>query len=130
MNMITVEWDNTQKTVIRLDYFEPIASWDEYQNAVKKSYEMARSQATNVYIIHNPGKTAMPAGNAIAQIRRAVNAAPANTAAILMVISNDFARRILQVVIKITMSRKQFYFVSTVEEAHRVIEIQSERVPA
>jgi hypothetical protein len=128
--MINVEWDNAEKTTIRLDYFEPIASWDEYQNAVKESYEMARSQAQNVYIIHNPGEATMPAGNAIAQIRRAVHAAPANTTAILMVISNDFARRILQVVIKITMSRKQFYFASSMEEARRVIEIQSERVPA
>jgi hypothetical protein len=130
INMINVEWDNPEKTVIRLDYFEPIASWEEYQKAVKDSYEMVGSQAHNVYLIHHPGEATMPAGNAIAQIRRAVNAAPANTTAILMVISNDFARRILQVVIKITMSRKPFYFVTSIEEARKLIEIQNERVSA
>ena len=37
--MIQVSWDNSEKTVIRLDYFAPITSWDEYQNAVKESIQ-------------------------------------------------------------------------------------------
>lgn len=126
--MIQVNWDNSEKTVIRLDYFAPIASWDEYQNAVKDSFEMAKSQSHIVHFIHNPGSAAMPAGNAIAQIRRAISSTPSNAGGIYMAIHDDFARRVLQVVIRLTVrSKLQFFFVSSVDEARKVIAIQREK---
>lgn len=126
--MIKVEWDNNEKTVIRLDYIAPIASWDEYHNAVKESYAMAKTQSHKVHFIHNPGSAAMPAGNAIGEIRRAMNHSPSNVGGVFMAISNDFARRVMQVVIRITVRSKiQFFFVSSVEEARRVIAIQQEK---
>jgi hypothetical protein len=128
MNMITVAWDNTEKTAIRLDYFEPIASWDEYRNAVKESFELAKSHNHPVHFIHNPQDAKMPAGNPIAEIRRAINGTPPNTASVLMVVSNDFARRIMEVVIRISVKQaKNFFFVSSVDEARRVVAIQEEK---
>ena len=129
--MINVAWDNAEKTVIRLDYYEPISSWEEYQEAVKESYEMAKTVSHTVDFIHNSQNAKMPEGNVIAQIRRAINASPANIASVLMVVSNDFARRVMEVVIRISIRQaKNFYFVSSVDEARQVIAIQNEKLSA
>jgi hypothetical protein len=129
--MITVQWDNVEKTIVRLDYSDPIASWGEYQQAVKDAYNMAKSQPHSVHFIHNSQDSKMPDGNAIAEIRRAISGLPVNGGSVLMVISNDFARRVLQVVIRLMIRQaKNFFFVSSIEEARRVIAIQSEQVKA
>jgi hypothetical protein len=132
--LITVEWDNAEKTAIRLDYFDPVASWGEYQQAVKNSYELARSQSHSVHFIHNAGDAKMPNGNAIGEIRRAASTLPANAGSVCMVISNDFARRVMQVVGRLMIRQvKNFFFVSSVEEARSVIAIQEvklrEKIP-
>jgi hypothetical protein len=126
--MITVEWDNAEKTIIRLDYFDPVASWGEYQQAVKESFELARSQNHTVHFIHNAGNATMPNGNAIGEIRRVISIMPPNAGSVLMVIGNDFARRVVQVVIRLMIRQaKNFFFVSSLDEARAVIGIQEEK---
>ena len=122
--MIKVEWDNPEKTIVRLDYFDPVESWEEYQNAVKESYAMVRTQSHKVHLIHNPGKAQMPGGNAMAEIRRAIDLTPLNTGLVLMVISNMFARRITELMLKLTVNPKNFQFVGTVEDARSKIKSQ------
>lgn len=34
--MIKVYWDNEEQTIVRLDYHDPVESWEEYLEAVKK----------------------------------------------------------------------------------------------
>ena len=58
--MIAVKWDNSQQTIIRLDYAAPVADWDEYDNAVEECYKMVAETPHPVAIIHNAGDTAMP----------------------------------------------------------------------
>ena len=38
---ITVNWDDDQQTVIRLDYADPIKAWLEYVEAVRELYALA-----------------------------------------------------------------------------------------
>ena len=35
--MIEVYWDNDEQTIIRLDYADPVADWDEYRVAIKNA---------------------------------------------------------------------------------------------
>lgn len=118
--MIKVYWANSEQTIIRLDYYDPIESWDEYENAVKESYGLARTKSHKVHFIHNPGKTSMPGGNAFAHLRKVMELAPANTGNMVMVIANPFARRIMELMLKISVGARNYHFVQNIEEANKL----------
>ena len=83
--MITVYWNNPEENIIRLDYADPVATWDEYDNAVKQWHNMIRSKSGVVHTIHNPGSAKMPNGNAFMHVRRAIMNTPRNSGLIVMV---------------------------------------------
>lgn len=120
--MIEVKWHDAEQTIVRLDYFEPVESWDEYHKAVKEAYNLVRSKTYKVNVIHIPGKAQMPGGNAFAELRRVVETAPANTGHVYMVVSNMFARRMTEMMLKLTLGAKDYHFVKSVEDALSHIE--------
>lgn len=119
--MIQVYWFNNEKTIIRLDYESPVASWEEYHDAVRQSYDMARSVSHQVKLLHNPGNAAMPAGNALAELNRAFRKVPPNVDTVAMVITNSFARRIMQTVMYIMGLSQSYKIVQSVEEAEALL---------
>lgn len=123
--MIKVYWASEEERIVRLDYYDPIESWEEYTDAVKESYALARTKSHKVHFIHNPGKTSMPGGNAFAYIRRMMEIAPANTGNMVMIIGNPFARRIMELMLKISVGAKNYYFVQNLEEAIKLTQDKS-----
>jgi hypothetical protein len=123
--MIKVYWASEEERIVRLDYYDPIESWEEYTDAVKESYALARTKSHKVHFIHNPAKTSMPGGNAFAYIRRMMEIAPANTGNMVMIIGNPFARRIMELMLKISVGAKNYYFVQNLEEAIKLTQDKS-----
>jgi len=119
--MIHVYWFNDEKTIIRLDYESPVASWQEYHDAVNLSYDMAKSVSHQVKLLHNPGNAAMPAGNALAELNRAIRRVPPNVETVAMVITNGFARRIVQTVMYIMRLSQSYKIVQSLEEAEALV---------
>ncbi|MCA9912057.1 MAG: hypothetical protein KC496_01855 [Anaerolineae bacterium] len=128
--MIKVYWENEDQSIIRLDYSEPIESWDEYTSAVKESFAMIRTKPHKVHMIHNPGNTQMPGGNPFSIIGRLMDQLPANGGMIVMVIANPFARRMMDLLLKITIGAKNYYFVKELDEAHNLIQAQQKKEAA
>ncbi len=114
--MITVTWDNAEKTIVRLDYADPVKTWDEYHAAVAESNALAQTVSHPVDLIHNPGATKMPPGNALMQISRAMRAQPDNVGSIYMVVKDSLARRILETLMRLFVTRNM-HFADTLEEA-------------
>lgn len=118
--MITVNWDNVEQTIIRLDYADPVKSWDEYHEAIEKTYEMVQSKSYTVHMIHNPGKTKMPPGNPLFHITKAIRTLPQNAGLILMIIEDMMARRVVEAVVRLLIA-KNAGFATSVDNAHERI---------
>jgi hypothetical protein len=118
--MINVYWNNPEESIIRLDYADPVASWDEYDNAVKQWHNMIRSKSGVVHTIHNPGSAKMPSGNAFMHVRRAMNNTPRNSGLIVMVISDFFAKSVIDILLRMAFSAN-FRMVNSLEEAETLI---------
>lgn len=103
--MINVHWLDADENILQLDYIAPVLSWAEYDDAIERCCNMASQCSGNVYIIHNAGTTPMPEGNAIQHIRRAVRQTPPNVKMVVMVVTNLFALRLLELVMKLLFSR-------------------------
>lgn len=122
--MIKVYWADDEQTIIRLDYYEPVDSWEEYTDAVKESFTMIRTKAHRVHMIHNPGRTQMPGGNPFSIIGKLMEQLPANGGKIVMVIGNPFARRMMELLLRMTVGAKNYHFVKELDEAYAFIEQQ------
>ncbi len=125
--MIKVYWADDAQTIIRLDYYEPVESWEEYTDAVKESFAMIRTKAHKVHMIHNPGKTSMPGGNPFSHIGKLMEQLPANGGMIVMVIANPFARRMMEILLKITVGANNYHFVKELDDAYQYIEVQKQK---
>lgn len=115
--MIEVTWKNDEKTIIQLDYSNPINSWEEYQAAIDDAHRLAQSVKHSVMLLHNPNTTPMPAGNPIVQLRRAVAKTPDNVICIVMVITNRLARRMVDIALYIFNYPTHYKMVESLAEA-------------
>jgi hypothetical protein len=120
--MIDVYWHNRDKRIIQLDYKSELTGWNEYHAAVNASYRMAQEAGYPTYIVHNPGSVAMPGGNAILHVRQAVQRMPESVDGIIVLIENTFARRITEVVIKVTLFRQPVHFIDSLDEAYSLVD--------
>jgi hypothetical protein len=118
--MITVHWDNAEETIVRLDYADLIQGWEEYRAAVRQSYDLVRSKTHTVHLIHVTGSTKMPRGNALVHIRHAVTTAPTNTGFTFGIVSDMFAKSILELVMRLIAGHK-FRFARSLQEAYAAI---------
>jgi hypothetical protein len=121
---ITPTWVNDEKTIIQLNYTPPILSWAEYDAAVDLGWEMAKEVPHTVYVIHNPGDAAMPEGQAMPHLRRAMRSTPANVGVTIAIVHNLFARSILSVFMRITRLNN-LIFAASLDEAHRIVRSMS-----
>jgi len=103
---IQVLWDNDEKTVVRLDYSEPVANWKVYDDAVDESYRLAETVSHPVHIIHNAGKVNMPKGSAFPHIQHGVRLMPPNVRYLVPIVENMFARTILLIITKPILGSK------------------------
>jgi hypothetical protein len=118
---IFVTWDNEEKTLIRLDYDEPVLSWAEYDSAVDQSYQLARDVTHPVAIIHNAGKVNMPKSSAFPHLQRAIRLQPENVQRIISVVNNLFARALLPIIIKHSMNHP-ISFAKSLDEARALVD--------
>jgi hypothetical protein len=103
---IHVVWDNPEKTIVRLDYEEPVSNWKVYDDAVDESYALARSVNHPVYVIHNAGRVNMPKGSAFPHIQRGVRLTPPNVVYAVPIVENMLARTILLIILKPLLGNK------------------------
>ena len=125
--MINVVWDNPEQTIIRLDYSEPIDTWEEYREAVNQAHDMARSVNYTVHIVHNTGHVKMPAGKqhrAVEELSITFNDVPDNVGILTSVTLANFERRITRVIPQILLRADEihFYMVDSLETAYNLID--------
>ncbi len=123
--MITVGWDDDAEIIIKVDYEAPVESWAEYNNAIAACYDLARSRAYSVYIIHNPGSVPMPSEpGTLGHLRAATRTMPHNVPLCVMCIENIFARRIVSVVLKLLEQEAyRFRFAASLSDAYQLIHL-------
>ncbi|MCA9912058.1 MAG: hypothetical protein KC496_01860, partial [Anaerolineae bacterium] len=121
-------WSNEAPNVVCLDYSAPVETWEEYHAAMQKAYDLAQAHPQTVYFLHNPRHTAMPDGNPFPELQRAMQNAPRNTGAILMVITNVFARRMMELMLKIANADSGYYFIASEDDAYALLEELKQRV--
>ncbi len=126
--MIQVYWSQHSPNIICLDYSAPVITWDEYHTAIQEAYALAQTHPETVYFLHNPRYTSMPDGNPFPELQRAMENAPRNTGGILMVITNVFARRMMELMLKIANTDSGYYFIASEEEAYSLLEELKQRV--
>jgi len=98
--MMKVVWDNPQRNIIRLDYFSPVNSWEEYRAAVHQAHSMARSVCYPVYIIHNGQGVTMPSAGkkrALEELNQTINDLPDNVDLLLSVSTRSLENRISRI---------------------------------
>lgn len=117
---IIVQWDNAEQDIIRLDYVEPVQSWEEYDAAVDAAYELIGDIHGTVDIIHNTGKVNMPSGSAFPHIQRALRLLPPNVGTSVAVVDNNFVRALLPIILGPLMGRK-LQFARSLQDARQVI---------
>lgn len=126
--MIRITWSKEIPCVICLDYVAPVKTWDEYHAAIQQAHELARTSSETVYFVHNPGTMPLPDGNPFPHIFRAMQIAPANTGGVLMLITNVFARRMMELLLKAANVDAGYYFVSSMEDAQNLLNALQQRV--
>ena len=78
-----------------------------------------------VHLLHNPGATRMPKGNAFVHIRRAMLTAPQNTGLMVMVITDVFAKNVIEVLLRLVIHQST-RFARALNEAHAIINLWQE----
>jgi RecA-family ATPase len=129
--MIRVYWDmRGEWAFLRLDYADPVKTWDEYHAAIQQAWEMARNHDGDVVLIHHPGKTSMPQGNAIGHMQRGLQDHPENIVAVFVIVNNAFARRMMELLLRTSTNNPHLYkyrFLASVEDAYERILAPHER---
>lgn len=120
--MITVYWLDDLQTCIRLDYFHPIESWEEYRLAVDKAFKMAAQKSYPVAIIHNANVTPMPSGNALEHLRYMRRNLPKNVHTSVGVVNHRVARRIVHTLNNIMQAQHKYHIVETLAEAEALLD--------
>ncbi len=128
---IATVWDDTAKTIIRLDY-DGSWEWDDYDRAIDQAIEMAAATPQRVDLIINTiGGNSPPRGNSLWHIRRAMRLSPANmgiTVTVGVRQGSFFQSTIMGTVFKLfPKAAEHAAFTPTVDEARVMIAAQRER---
>lgn len=126
--MIDVYQHGELPHIICLDYQEPVESWEEYHAAIQQACEIAAKTTQTVYLLHNPDTTPMPDGNPFPHLHQAMQSLPPNVAANLMIIRNVFARRAMELALKISQVDEGYYFVASEADAYHLLESMREHI--
>jgi len=126
--MITIYWNDAEESVVRLDYTDPVTAWYEYDNAVNQWHSMIGSKRGLVHSIFNPGSAKLRIVSSFMHVRRAVTMTPRNSGLIVMVMSDFFAKSVIDLLLRMTFIAN-FRMVSSLEEAETIIQRYIPSVP-
>lgn len=123
----TVEWDNADKTIIRVAY-QPHWTWSDFYQANMQVAEMMKSVTQQVHVIADYTEApSIPLGGAITHARNVVKAYPANWGLLLIVTPNTLVVRLVSI-FRRTFTRDmgaKTFSAATLEDAYKIIERQS-----
>lgn len=123
-------WDDTLPypvLVVRPPTQDTITTWDAYQQLIDELYTIARAYDGYVYLIFDVGRAQLPPGNAVRNLRRGFEGTPDNVRAAYMITANPVVRRMVEIVMRLTMKHpaiRKYQFVYSADEARRRIRYQ------
>lgn len=125
--MIEVLWDNPQKNIILLNYFNPVSCWGEYREAIKQAHKMARSVNYQVHIIHNGQGVKMPLNSknsALEEVGITLRDVPDNVGLLMSTTTTAVEHRIIRVATQISLKPDslKFVVVDSIDKAYELIE--------
>lgn len=125
---IQAKWNNDEKTVLRYD-FEGRWTWDEYFGVMAQITNMMKSVDHRVDAIANMKPGIMPtSGSAMSSARSALRKLPPNCG-VVVVVTNSFISAMLALFKQFDRDLgKLLRGATSVEEAHRIIEQEREKV--
>ncbi len=120
---LQVEWDNSEKTIIRITYAEKWA-WSDFYEANRVAVDMMKTVDHPVHFLADFRQSrSLPIGGAITHARSALAALPDNWG-ILVIVSNSILIQRLVSIFRAAFTGKmttKTYSVTSIEEAYRVI---------
>lgn len=120
--MITVHWDDSHKDILRCDFYDPIATWEEYNQAIAEAAALLQSIDHPVYLMFTPGRARMPAGSPIPHIRQALVRLNLPTCRmVIAVIQDHFALDVITTMVRV-LFRGRFRVAGSLESAYAIID--------
>ena len=119
---IQVRWYNQEQTVIQMT-IDLSASWNEFDDAVDATVQLAKSVPYGVFVVLQPNNIPMPrTDNPVAHMQRVFRLLPEHVKLFIIIMgtSRYFERSIITVVGRLIMSQK-LRAVSRAEEAYEMI---------
>jgi hypothetical protein len=120
---IRVQWDNTEKTIVRWD-FDGSWEWNEYFVAQYESNCLLDSVDYLVDIIGNVQKSHLLPANALSVYRNSLKNVSPNIGIIVLVGSSSFIRQMVNIFMKVFRFKgpgTDFRFAATEADAHQMI---------
>ncbi len=114
---IQIVWDNDEKTILRY-IFDTHWTWDDFYAAKAEAYSQIDTVPHKVGVIFDaPEKITLPA-NMITHNKSAVSKTHANTAIVVVVVTNLYLRTMLTMVMKLSKKAADtLRLVSSLDEA-------------
>jgi hypothetical protein len=120
---LLVEWDNPEKTIIRITYAEKW-TWSDFYEANMVAVAMMKTVDHTVHFLADFRQSrSLPIGGAITHARAALTALPDNWGILVIVSTSILIQRLVSIfrtAFTGKMSTKT-YSVTSIEEAYRVI---------
>ena len=123
---LQVEWDNPEKTIIRITYTEKW-TWSDFYEANTVAVEMMKNEDHTVHFLADFRQSrSLPIGGAITHARSALAALPDNWGILVIVSTSVLIQRLVSIFRTAFTGRMSIktYSVTSIEEAYRVIEQQ------
>src|SRR4051794_6074286 len=94
---LQVEWDNAEKTIIRITYTERW-TWSDFYEANMEAVEMMKSVAHTVHFLADFRQSrSLPIGGAITHARSALTALPDNWGLLVIVSTSLLIQRLVSI---------------------------------
>jgi len=123
-----VEWDNSRKTVIRVDV-QGYWTWEEYAAGIEETYDlMVTVEHTVDVIIHGIGGLQVPSGNMLAHVKESASLKPDNMGILLLVGANPFIRAIGNIFARISKRSTLLLYANSLEEGRLILAERREQV--
>ncbi len=118
---ITVDWDDAEQTIIRYTFQSPW-TWDEYQAAIDRAWELARSVDHPTDTITDMSHSRLMPDNLFRNIKQSVVEIPDSTRTVVLIGGGMFVSIALGVLRRVYRSNMEKFFIAgTLDEARALI---------
>ncbi|MBK8024805.1 MAG: hypothetical protein IPK19_26150 [Chloroflexi bacterium] len=119
---VTVEWDNSERTILRTDSHGHW-TWDEYHHAVDAALVMMQSVDHDVHLVNvRHSDSVQPDGNALPHLRRVMRDLPGNHRLTIMVNTNMRSKLMVGIFRRVVpIFSRTFLMASSLEDARDLI---------